>query len=195
VSQGTGAGGEVNIDFTDNGTIDGVVVNLTVYSERMSMVGMAMKMAAAEYTAMVERSFANKQAPDGAKWEPLAKTTVDDRIARGYEGTDPRLVREGTLKREVLGKFQQLTASVGPNLTAFELIIDVPSPSSGVNYAAVNLYGGAAGETHGGTPARPFIPIDVRMTQILDYKVRGWIAGELVNNGPAQYTAYDATYG
>ena len=183
------ANGIVSLDFTDAG-FEEVITTMTVLSERVSTVGLAMKIAAAEYTAIVEKAFANEARPSGQRWtalkDPQTIKARNSEFKNGYSlygGDFPKLKRTEALFNAATGGFKRIAAEAGPSTTFFVLHVDVP-------YAFRHQYG------DGRTPARPFIPSGIQMEQILHWAANDWINGKFNKNaGEADYTAYSAYWG
>ena len=99
-----------------------------------------------------------------AKWAPLAKFTVKDRLASGFPGEHPILQRTGRLKDSIQKRVFRHIARVG----------------TGLGYANILHYGGIKVSATGATvkiPARPFV-----MFQPEDPSIIAHIFSKYINN-------------
>ena len=90
--------------------------------------------------------FAGQSAPDGSAWEPLADSTIRDRLRRGYSA-GPILERSGDLASRILADWDDEVAVAGTNLI----------------YAATHHYG----DDTRGIPARPFLGVSDEARQAI----------------------------
>ena len=98
----------------------------------------AMREIAGHLVDSVAGSFESQSAPDGTAWEPLADSTIRERLRRGY-GAGPILERSGDLASRILADWDDEVAVAGTNLI----------------YAATHHYG----DERRSIPARPFLGV------------------------------------
>ena len=63
-----------------------------------------------------DEAFASQTAPDGSAWQPLAESTIADRLRSGY-WAGPILQRSGDLAGRILADWDEDSAVVGSNQT------------------------------------------------------------------------------
>lgn len=108
-----------------------------------------------------KRRFESGTAPDGSRWKPNARSTLEavlDRT-RGGVGKKGKISAKGSAvmmnKRPLIGESRDLSRQFHVRASAAEMVL-----SSSPVYAAIQQFGGRAGR--GGRvliPARPFLPV------------------------------------
>ena len=99
----------------------------------------AMREIAGHLVSSVEDSFRTQAEPDGTAWEPLADSTIRDRLREG-SGRGPILTRSKDLSGMILADWGDDVAVAGTNLI----------------YAATHHYGD---QDRRRIPARPFLGV------------------------------------
>lgn len=172
-------GGRFAIEITDGKPINEVIITLQVLFTKLSDMGPAIEAASAELDAIIAQSFATEtSAIDGAPWDKLKKSTQEDRRKKGYGGSSPILVRDGTLREAALSAFESIGVEGAMGKTSFHRTI-VANGTDGTNYAANMQYGtefgGRSLRDSRPVPARPFIPGPQRITGVLNRKVTEYL--------------------
>lgn len=186
----------IGIESHGNESFEHVAVIMEIYGEEFKNMGPVIKRAARVYLREVEQAFATKTSPDGQAWAELAEKTQKDRerLQQG-SGSDPRLIRSGTLHQAATQSFERIGYTAGPNTTFATIEVNAQS-DNGYNYAYGMQYGSFK------YPARPFLPSEFRMEAVLTKIGRQYVDEILdlpsVGNitGPyGGYTAYSDIYG
>ena len=117
---------------------------LTRLQDRIDDLEPAMREIAGHLKDSVDESFASQAAPDGTAWQPLAESTIAQRLRTGYRA-GPILERSGDLAARILADWDSDSAVVGSNQTF----------GGDVLAAAVHHFGTRDGRI----PARPFFAV------------------------------------
>jgi phage virion morphogenesis protein len=113
---------------------------------RMDDVTPAMKEIGEIVLESVQRNFEEKRSPEGSRWQPLAPSTVKEKLARGRSPTDI-LIDRGILMGSIHRQADAHGVTIGTNVV----------------YAAVHQFGAAFTTLKGRRtvriPARPYLGV------------------------------------
>jgi phage gpG-like protein len=155
-------------------SFDSYIVRLEIEGKKFKNMKPVIERLAKMYYQQVTTSFATESQPPvngGRKWPILAEATVNDREKLGFGGNGPILQRTYFLYEEATKGFEEVSAGASMNTFA-EINIEAVSEHSGVNYAAVHMYGSSDGKV----PARKFLPDSVIMARELAKEGRRYLA-------------------
>lgn len=165
----------ITIEVQDNG----VQAALQALANRASNMNPILQTIGEEIMERTKERFGSSTGPDGQRWKPNARATIEAFIRSKSRNDDaPRThngkrvaVKKGYLLKDgrigsksilaLLGK-KPLIAS-GDLSSSFSVASDSRSVSVNTNWMAGTIKGGAAvhqfGSKNGGIPARPFFPV------------------------------------
>lgn len=135
---------------------------LKALAERCGNVGPVLRAIGEDVVEDAKRRFETSTGPDGKRWAPNARATIEAYIAArggfGKRGINKRGIAAAMAKKPLIGHSGDLRRQIFARVTGNTLTVGV-SPK----YAAIQQFGGRAGRGLKVTiPARPFLPVTAR---------------------------------
>ncbi len=123
--------------------------------------------------------FASSTAPDGSRWAPNSRATLEAYLAR-FSGTsrkDGRINAKGSnvmiSKKPLVGESRELATQIYYNVTSHG--VEIGSP---MEYAAIQQFGGSKAEfphLWGDIPARPFLGLSTQDASAIEAEALAYL--------------------
>lgn len=157
---------------------------LNQLAERVGNASPFLKALGEDIVARSKARFQASTGPDGQRWAPNARSTIEAYIAKkggfGKRGINKKGQGLAMSKKPLIGESRDLSRQIFPQVTGNALVV-----GSSPIYAAIQQFGGQAGRGKKATiPARPFLPVTqngelypAERAAILD-ALNAWLAGK-----------------